>query len=81
MFQRIICRLQPSFKRNANPLCKYYQGAGLRSGLFQRKSILPTFVATGYGIFSPMVYALDSKKDRKEEKQNDSVKNEEKLKK
>ena len=75
MLQRIICILQPSFKRSASLLTNHYQYSGLRQSLFQRKSILPTFVATSYGIFSPIIYALDNKKDQEEEKQNDSAKN------
>ena len=63
MLQRIIYRLQPTFKRNTNYFMSQYQRIGLRDHLFQRKNIFPIIIATGYGIYNPMVYALDNKKE------------------
>ena len=63
MFQKVITRLNPIFKRNFPQLNQYSKNFLLHHHHFTRRTFIPTLIATGYGIFMPAAYFMQTKED------------------
>ena len=76
MFQKVITRLNPIFKRNIPQLNHHSKNFLLHQKHFTRRSFVPTLIATGYGIFMPVTYFMQTIEDKNQPEPNETVNSE-----